>query len=160
MSELTNQIRALLDEIDGTPASTRQPEVDTGQPITDYLTPDMRMFAKDYWIVGRVAAAKGGYKHHYDQGMMLTSMALSGTGIPLHYSVFKPIPELSPWSAAQVSVADLGWIDGSHYRPTAPAGANFISWVAAGCPHENQYGKFDARGEIIGPGEHGFGPGG
>jgi hypothetical protein len=152
-NEIITQMRVLLDQLESGGGAAgplaRQPEPDTGQDIRDYLSADYRTFVKDYWIVGRVSAAAGTVKNHYDNGMTLMRMMLGGTGIPFHISVFKPAPVGAAWSAAISNAADIGWIDGSRYQPTNPPGQNFASWVVAGCPTVNQYGRFDQRGDLI-----------
>lgn len=163
MSSLTDQIRALLDQLDasGTATATgKMPEPDTGQGLKPYLSDDETKFVRDYWVIGHAGAMAGVLLEHYSQGQMLVSMMASGH-IPLHLCVFVPEPSGTVWTLGLRSAGDpdVNWIDGSKYRPVNPPGQNVAAWIAAGCPHENAYGKYNVRGEIDDPALGTFSPG-
>jgi hypothetical protein len=148
---LIEQIRSLLDQLEAsgtTTATGKVPDPNSNKPLP--LSPDSKVFTEDYWVLGRPGAMKGVLLEHYSQGQQIVSMLASGH-IPLHLCVFIPEPPNTTWTLGLRSAGDpdVNWIDGSRYRPLSPPGQNFPSWVAAGCPHNNQYGTYDGRGEVI-----------
>jgi hypothetical protein len=151
----TDQIRQLLDQIDGnqTVPMTQHPLAETGDnnPPCDSLDGTVMV---DWWVRGKVGCMAGTPYRKWEAANSLVKWSADGY-VPLHLFVVKA-------DGQTASAADVGWMDGFmyNYNPALDSGTNYHAWLAAGRPSVAPNGwKYDVRGAPIDPKGPDFSPG-
>lgn len=126
-------------------------EGSAGDAIKPYLNVDGKTFAKDFYMIDRMAAMAGASVADYEQN--LVRIGLMGRGMkPLHYYVVGPDhPDLLPNEVmtspgTPEEYGGPGWIAaGSRYQFDGyyDEQVNAAAWIKAGCPKENVYGRWN-----------------
>ena len=150
MSQVTDQIRALLEQLDGaqSPNGPKQPAA-TGS-YAQMQWSDNGVLLADFWVMGLIGAQRGALRQAFVQA--ITIEPLLGVGADTaHLYIVKPnTPDLG---SALTSPADIGWMDGSGYTYSASKTAyeNTSAWMKAGRPTFTQNALYDVRGEPMTP---------
>lgn len=151
-------LRALADDLDGLPIDAPPPEpaAPAAEPERPTLAPEGSgkpsdavaggVFVRDFWQVGYPGAMKGASAQQYEGALVVAGFG--GGTRPKHTKVLTPGPGRY-WNLNMKSAADVGWIDGSQYRPPEGASDDQIAaaWYAAGCPTVSAFGKWGNGGK-------------
>lgn len=146
----------------------KQPEAfrdgQLGDVIKPYLAEDGKSFAKDFYMVNRLAAMVGASVDDYNKMNIMLGVGgffgQPGDGRkPAHMFVVGPddpdkLPnEVMTSPGTPVELGGPGWEPrGAYYRydPEYDAGTNFMSWVLAGAPKDNYLGSWANGGLPLG----------
>lgn len=154
MSALGDKLRALATEADGGTAGAiggRVMAEDLGQtPKLD----ENGVITEDYWVRGKMAAAKGAHNSHYAQGWQILSM-MGYSAEEIQSTVLSAGPSTANWNELLVSTADAGWIDGSgyYYNSNLSEHDNYLVFCAFGKPSSNTHGVWDTSGKPVDKGQ-------
>lgn len=122
-----------------------------GDIIKPFLSADGKVFARDFYMVDRMAAMAGASIADYEQN--LVRVGLVGRGMkPLHFYVVGPDhPDLLPNEVmtspgTPEEYGGPGWIAaGARYQYDGyyDEQTNAAAWLKAGAPKENVYGRWN-----------------
>lgn len=159
-------LRALADDLEGFPVDEPRPTVPepVAAPARPALAPEGSghpreavsggVFVRDFWQVGFPGAMRGASAAQYEAALIVTGWG--GGTRPKHTKVLTA-GSGRYWNENMRSAADVGWVDGSQYRPPEGASASEIqaAWIAAGCPSESVFGRWGGNGKAFVPFNYG-----